>query len=91
MSNKTNRTVTLRTPLEVGSKKINSIDVREPKAGELRGIKLLDVLQLDVVAYEMLLPRITEPALTVEQVRGLPLPDVLLFMDAVGNLLNPEG
>ena len=89
MSKKVNNTVTLRTPLKVGDKEIKTIDVREPKAGELRGIKLINVMQMDVAAYEKLLPRITDPALTVEQVGDLALPDMLAFMDIVGNLSNP--
>lgn len=36
------------------------IELREPMAGELRGIKLLDVLQLDVSAHAELVPRISE-------------------------------
>ena len=89
MSKNDKNTVTLRDPLSVGGKKIDSIHIREPKAGELRGIKLIDVMQMDVAAYEMLLPRITEPALSIEQVRDLSVGDMMAFMDTVGNVFNP--
>jgi len=89
MTKKDPNTVTLREPLVVGDKKIDSIHVREPKAGELRGIKLIDVMQMDVAAYETLLPRITTPALTVQQIRDMSYADILSFMDIMGNLSNP--
>jgi len=36
------------------------ITLREPKAGELRGIKILDLLQLDAGAAAMVVERTTE-------------------------------
>lgn len=36
------------------------VALRAPTAGELRGIKLLDVLQLDAGAHALLLPRISD-------------------------------
>lgn len=45
-------TVTLSTGRE--------ITLREPKAGELRGVKLLDLLQLDAAAAALVVDRTTE-------------------------------
>ncbi len=86
----TTSTVKLQTPLQIGEKKIHEITVREPKAGELRGIKLLDVIQMDVAAYETLLPRITDPALTVDQIRDFSASQIMEFMDKVGNAFAPS-
>lgn len=36
------------------------VTLREPTAGELRGIKLLDVLQMDAAAHAELIPRLTD-------------------------------
>lgn len=36
------------------------ITLREPKAGELRGIKLVDVLQMDAAAHAPLVDRISD-------------------------------
>ncbi|KFA28137.1 tail protein, partial [Xanthomonas vasicola pv. vasculorum NCPPB 1326] len=47
-----------------GEQTITQINVRKPGAGELRGLKLTDVLQLDVTALATLLPRISSPTLT---------------------------
>jgi len=70
-------TITLDTPLKRGDQTLTAITLRKPSAGELRGLKLFDVLQLDVTALQTLLPRITSPALTSHDVGQLDLPDLL--------------
>ncbi|MCY7297540.1 phage tail assembly protein, partial [Alteromonas sp. a30] len=57
--------------------------LRKPQAGELRGIKLLDVMQMDVTAYMQLLPRITAPMLTEQQVSALDPADLMKVMNGV--------
>ena len=72
----TDQTVTLATPIIEGDNKIETITLRKPKAGELRGIKLTDLMQIDIAAYEKLLPRITSPVLIAQQVAQLELSDI---------------
>ena len=36
------------------------VELREPKAGELRGVKLLDLLQMDPAAHAPVVERTTE-------------------------------
>ena len=47
-------------PLKSGEDSVNKINIIKPIIGELRGIKLFDLLQMDVATCEKLLPRITE-------------------------------
>lgn len=63
--------VSLTNPLKNGDNFIKEITLRKPMAGELRGIKLLDILQMDINAYIPLLSRITTPMLTETQVNQL--------------------
>ena len=42
------KTVTLETPIKRGDKEITEIQVRKPKAGELRGVSLSALMQMDV-------------------------------------------
>lgn len=65
------RKVAFKTPIKAGGRKVSEIEVREPAAGELRGLKLADVLQMDVGAMIRLLPRVTAPALTEDEVAAL--------------------
>ncbi len=78
--------ITLNKPIKRGDKKITELDVREPTAGELRGIKLLDVVQMDVAAYADLLPRISQPVLTPQEFNQLSLPDVTQVMTTVAQM-----
>jgi hypothetical protein len=78
-------TITLESPLKRGEQTISTITVRKPGAGELRGLKLTDLLQMDVAALQTLLPRVTQPALTTADVAALDLVDLLeLGSEVVG-------
>ena len=68
--------ITLETPLKRGDQTITSISLRKPAAGELRGIALADLLRLDVAALITVLPRITTPTLTAQDVGQLDLVDL---------------
>lgn len=69
-------TITLDTPLQRGEQTIETLTLRKPVAGELRGIALADLLRLDIGALQAVLPRITSPTLTPHDVGQLELPDL---------------
>lgn len=69
-------TITLETPITRGEQTITSIALRKPAAGELRGVALADLLRLDVAALITVLPRITSPTLTPQDVQQLDLVDL---------------
>ncbi len=68
--------ITLDVPLKRGEGSIDAVTLRKPQAGELRGIKLTELLNLDVVALQILLPRITVPSLTAQDVAALDPADI---------------
>lgn len=68
--------IALETPIQRGDQTIDSIVLRKPAAGELRGIALADLLRLDVAALIAVLPRITSPTLTPQDVQQLDLVDL---------------
>lgn len=51
--------VVLDTPVKRGSKEIESITLRKPSSGELRGIHLAELLNMDVASLMKLIPRIS--------------------------------
>ena len=75
--------ITLTKPITTGNTEITEITLREPKAGELRGIKLLDLLQLEYAAHEQMLQRITTPALSMAQISNLKAIDYTKLSAAV--------
>jgi len=69
--------INLDEPIKRGNTVIESIDIRKPSAGELRGVSLMDVAQMDVLALRKVLPRITSPSLTDAEIGNLSLSDIM--------------
>lgn len=77
----TAKTVTLETPLIRGKSTIDTLTLRKPTAGELRGLRLQAIMESDVNSIIKLLPRVTQPALTETEAAMLDPADLL----AMGN------
>lgn len=61
------RTVVLGKPVEISGEMVSKLVLREPVALDLKGVKMLDLLQLDTAAHAILIPRIcVEPSMTPE-------------------------
>jgi len=71
------QTVTLDEPIIRGSQTITSVQLRKPKSGELRGVSLAELGQMDVSALQRILPRITTPTLTAQDIANLDPADLL--------------
>lgn len=84
------KTVTLDYPIQRGEQEIDTITVRRPRAGELRGINAADVLQLNVDALIKLLPRITTPMLTEQDVNQMDPADLVQLGGEVAGFLVPK-
>ena len=63
MKNETSKIITLTNPILRGDKQITEIIVNKPSVPALKGLKMFDVLQMDVDALQVLLPRVTSPVL----------------------------
>jgi len=70
-------TVTLDTPVKRGTTEINQITLRKPSSGELRGIQLAELIQLDVASLIKVIPRLSSPGLTAPEVANLDPADLL--------------
>ena len=75
--------ITLKHPIKQGETSITEITLRKPTAGELRGVKLLDVMQMDMAAHAILLSRIAYPLLSDAQINSLDLEDLIQIMTGV--------
>ena len=63
--------VTLDFPIKRGDTEVTAITLRKPLAGQLRGVKLVELLNLDVGSLQMVLPRISTPTLLPHEVAQL--------------------
>lgn len=85
-----NTTITLDTPIKQGETEITTIVLRKPAAGELRGVTLTDLLQMDVAALTRVLPRISSPTLTEANVSAMDPADLTQCGSAVAGFLLPK-
>jgi hypothetical protein len=69
--------VPLSQPIERAGGAVAELTLRKPATGELRGLKLMDVLQMDVNALGLLLPRIAAPTITKADVDAMALADLM--------------
>lgn len=70
-------TVELDFPLQRGDTTLHTVTLRKPLAGELRGIKLSELLALEVGSVQQVLPRITTPTMTPNEVASLDPADLI--------------
>jgi hypothetical protein len=70
-------TITLDAPLSRGETTIDTLTLRKPTAGELRGIALTDVLQMQTDALIRLIPRLSTPSLTEAEIRHMDPADLV--------------
>ncbi len=83
-------TITLEQPIKRGDSEITSVELRKPMSGELRGVNLTDLLQMDVTAMHKVLPRITSPSLTEHEVSSLDPADLMSMSSKVAYFLLPK-
>ena len=89
---KTSDPIVLEQPIKRGEKTtITEITLRKPAAGELRGLKLTDLLNGDVNATIRLVPRISQPTLTEQEASALDIADLLMCADTVAGFLQKTG
>ncbi len=85
-----NKTVTLDQAIQRGDTTITEIQLRKPKAGEMRGLNMTDVVQMDVNALTKLLPRITTPILTEAEIGNMDPADLMQLGSEVSIFLVPK-
>ncbi len=86
----TTETITLDTPIVRGDQQVTSVTLRKPMAGELRGVSLMALMQMDVTAAITLLPRITAPSLTTQEIERMDPADLLQLTSTVTGFLLPK-
>lgn len=75
--------ITLDNPVKRGEQVIKQVTLMKPNAGTLRGVSLASVAHSEVDALIKVLPRMTAPMLTEQEVAALELPDLVELADKV--------
>lgn len=84
-------TITLVAPIIRESGNIEKLTLRKPNAGELRGLKVPEVVNGDVNTVIALLPRIASPVISQDEAETLDLEDFGEIAGAIyGFFMNRE-
>ncbi|QTN08932.1 GpE family phage tail protein [Escherichia coli] len=75
--------ITLDNPVKRGEQVIEQVTLMKPSAGTLRGVSLAAVANSEVDALIKVLPRMTAPMLTEQEVAALELPDLVALAGKV--------
>lgn len=70
-----------------GDDQVKEINLVKPNTGHCRGLSLKDVLSFEINALAVLLPRITLPAMTSQEVYSLELMDTLKIAEGITGFL----
>ncbi|WP_010248698.1 phage tail assembly protein [Pantoea agglomerans] len=84
------KAVELDTPILRGKTEITSVTVRKPQSGALRGTRLQALMDMDVNAMMVVLPRVTSPALTAQEINEMDPADLLSLSVEVVSFLLPK-
>lgn len=79
--------ITLDVPIKRGEKTIETITLRRPNTGSLRGLSLMDLAQMNVTALQKLLPRISDPILSEADVANMDPADITACAVEVASFL----
>lgn len=83
-------TVPLQNPITRDGKAISEVSLNVPSAGHLRGVSLLDLLRLETSAVVEVLPRISNPKLTKQEISSLSAPDLVDLASATASFLTRD-
>lgn len=81
--------VTLDEPIKRAGQTINKVTLIKPNAGTLRGVSLAALAQSEVDALIKVLPRMTYPALTTQELTAMNVPDLMQIAGKVIGFLSP--
>lgn len=68
-------TVPLDNPVKRGDQVITAVTLRKPLGGATSGAKMVDLLNLDLVAASKVVPRISSPVITAQEFLAMEVED----------------
>ena len=79
--------IELDEPIKRGTTEITEVTLRKPVSGELRGVSLMELANMDVLALRKVLPRISSPSLIDVEVGRMDPADLMQCGVAVASFL----
>ncbi|GAB2721736.1 phage tail assembly protein [Comamonas sediminis] len=82
--------VPLETPIKRAGGDITEIKVMKPLGGDLRGLSIKSLADMDALSVQVLLPRITQPSIIQAEANALDLVDLANCAGVVWDFLQPS-
>ena len=79
--------INLNSPIAYGDGKLNKFTIRNPTAGDLRGILLINLIQGDTDAIITILPRLSMPIITAQQAATISFADITEIFKGLSGFL----
>lgn len=79
------KTIALKHPIPYGEKALEELTLRKPMAGDLRGVKLRGIHDMDVDTVLTVTTKITTTPVTIGQLAALDPADLLALTEAVSD------
>jgi hypothetical protein len=79
--------ILLDEPLQIGDRLVETLQLRKPDSGELRGLSLVALGQMSVDEIHKLLPRITTPTLPPAVVVKIDPADMMQIAEVITDFL----
>lgn len=83
--------VKLERPIKRAGGDIEEVKVMKPEPGDMRGLSLKAIWDMDAIAIMTLLPRVTSPTLVAHEVQAMDIVDIMECGGAVVGFLLPKG
>lgn len=90
MTKATTTEVELDTPIKRDGGDVTTLTLRKPMSGELRGLSLADLLNMEVDAITRVLPRISTPVLSEQEARNMDPADLVACGGEISSFLLPK-
>lgn len=81
--------IKLEQPLKRGDTEITEITLHKPNSGNLRGVSLREVLEMNTDAVCTVIPRISDPKITPQEMPQIEPCDLVSMGAALANFLLP--
>lgn len=84
-----NTLIPLEFPLKRGETELKTITLHKPNSGSLRGVSLRDCFEMQTDAVVTLVPRISDPKITPQEMAKIDPCDLLQMAAAIANFVLP--
>ncbi len=84
------QTVELDEPIKRGEMLIEQVTLRQPNGGEMRGLSMMDIVQMKTEALFVLVPRISDPILMASELKQMNPADLMQIATVIAQYYVPK-